>query len=40
MVARKAGPHTRTKAEMEALGYKMIGRYARFRFGMQIKTKS
>jgi hypothetical protein len=36
MVARKAGPHTRTKAEMEALGHKMIGRYSRFRFGMAL----
>lgn len=34
MVSRKAGPHTRTKSEMEFLGYKMIGRYSRLRFGM------
>ena len=37
MVARKAGPHTRTKAEMESLGYKMIGRYSRHRFGMSLR---
>jgi hypothetical protein len=37
MVARKAGPHTRTKAEMIALGHKMIGRFSRHRFGMAIK---
>lgn len=37
MVARKAGPRTRTKSEMESLGYRMIGRYSRFRFGMQIR---
>lgn len=38
MVARKAGPHTRTKAEMENLGYKMIGRYARHRFRMLLTS--
>jgi hypothetical protein len=38
MVARKAGPHTRTKAEMEALGHRMIGRYSRHRFGMKIRN--
>ena len=36
MVARKAGPHTRTKDEMLKLGYKMIGRYSRFRFRMVL----
>jgi len=36
MVARKAGPHTRTKAEMLELGYRMIGRFSRFRFGMEL----
>jgi hypothetical protein len=36
MVARKAGPHTRTKAEMLALGHKMIGRFSRHRFGMTL----
>jgi hypothetical protein len=36
MVARKAGPHTRTKAEMLALGHKMIGRFSRHRFGMAL----
>lgn len=37
MVARKAGPHTRTKAEMLALGHKMIGRFQRHRFGMALR---
>ena len=37
MIARKAGPHTRTKAEMLALGHTMIGRYARHRFRMIIR---
>lgn len=36
MVARKAGPHTRTKQEMLDLGHRMIGRYSRHRFGMKI----
>ena len=36
MVSRKAGPHTRTRAEMESLGYKMIGRFSRHRFGMKL----
>ena len=40
MVARKAGPHTHTKAEMESLGYKMIGRYSRWRFGMNLMELS
>lgn len=40
MVARKAGPHTRTKAEMESLGYRMIGRHSRFRFGMRLRESS
>lgn len=40
MIARKAGPHTRTKAEMESLGYKMIGRYSRHRFGMSLRKLS
>lgn len=37
MIARKAGPHTRTKTEMEALGYKIIGRYSKYRFGMELR---
>jgi hypothetical protein len=37
MISRKAGPHTRTKAEMEKLGYKMIGKFAKHRFGMKIR---
>lgn len=32
MIARKAGGHTRTRAEMEALGAKMIGRFAKHKF--------
>ena len=36
MIARKAGPHTRTKAEMIAMGCKMIGRFSRHRFRMVL----
>ena len=32
MIARKAGPKTRTRAEMEALGAVMIGRFAKAKF--------
>lgn len=32
LVARKAGPHTRTRAEMEELGARMIGYYAKRKF--------
>lgn len=32
MIARKAGPHTRTNAEMLALGCKFEGRYAKHKF--------
>jgi hypothetical protein len=32
MVARKAGPRTRTRAEMEAIGADMIGRFAKHKF--------
>jgi len=32
MVARKAGPRTRTKAEMIALGAKYIGRFAKHKY--------
>ena len=32
MVSRKAGPKTRTKAEMEALGYKLLGKFPKIRF--------
>lgn len=32
MVARKAGPHTRTHAEMLALGAECIGSFAKYRF--------
>lgn len=40
MVARKAGPHTRTKSEMISLGHKMIGRYSRHRFGMKLREST
>lgn len=36
MVARKAGPKTRTAAEMEALGYEMAGRFPKEKFRMVI----
>lgn len=32
MIARKAGPHTRTKNEMLALGAKMVGRFSKHKF--------
>lgn len=32
MVARKAGPHTRTAAEMEALGAECVGSFAKHKF--------
>jgi len=32
MVARKAGPRTRTRAEMEALGARLIGRFSKRKF--------
>jgi hypothetical protein len=34
MVSRKAGPHTFTVGEMEALGYRCIGKFSRHRFRM------
>ena len=37
MVARKAGPKTRTKADMEALGYRMVGRFSKHKFRLLIK---
>lgn len=36
MVARKAGAHTRTKAEMEALGYRCEGYFAKHKFRMLL----
>jgi len=39
MVARKAGGHTRTKAEMEALGYVRVGRFVRKRFVYVLKMR-
>lgn len=35
-VARKAGPKTRTKGEMEALGYEMVGRNRKHKFVMVL----
>lgn len=32
MVARKAGPNTRTRTEMKRLGYEEVGRFARHKF--------
>lgn len=32
MVARKAGPKTRTRSEMEAMGAEMVGRFAKHKF--------
>jgi hypothetical protein len=32
MVARKAGPKTRTKGEMEAMGAEMVGRFSKHKF--------
>jgi hypothetical protein len=32
MGARKAGPKTRTRAEMEAEGFEMVGRFAKHKF--------
>ncbi|MEA1909730.1 MAG: hypothetical protein U9M89_01765 [Patescibacteria group bacterium] len=37
MISRKAGPKTRTKSEMLALGYRMIGRYSKTRFKMELR---
>lgn len=37
MVARKAGGHTRTRAEMEAMGCQMVGRFSKLRFTMTLK---
>jgi hypothetical protein len=32
MVARKAGPHTRTREEMKELGAQLVGRFAKHKF--------
>lgn len=37
MVARKAGPKTRTRSEMAALGYQEVGRFARHKFRRLIR---
>ena len=36
-VARKAGPTTRTKADMEALGYVFVGRYAKIKYRLLLR---
>lgn len=36
MMGRKRGPKTLTRAEMDALGFRMIGRFCRHRFGKAI----
>lgn len=38
MVARKAGPITRTRSEMEALGAVMIGKFSKLKFIQIVKT--
>ena len=38
MIARKAGPKTRTRAEMAELGAKMIGRYSKSRWCLRSPT--
>jgi hypothetical protein len=37
MVSRKAGPKTRTRKQMEELGYSMVGKYAKHRFRMILR---
>jgi hypothetical protein len=39
MVARKAGGHTRTKAEMETLGYHCLGRFAKHKYRFILEKK-
>lgn len=36
MVSRKAGPHTRTKQEMLDLGFKMIGKFSKHKYAMEL----
>lgn len=38
-VSRKAGRRTRTKAQMEALGYRMVGKFRKRKFVMALETK-
>jgi len=38
MVARKAGPKTRTRAQMEQLGYTMIGRFSKHKFRIVLES--
>ncbi len=39
MVARKAGPHTRTHAEMLALGAECVGSFAKYRFRLVRRAR-
>jgi len=39
LVARKAGPHTRTVAEMEALGHICIGKFPKHKYGIALNGK-
>jgi hypothetical protein len=38
MVARKAGPKTRTHAEMQAMGAEMVGKFAKHKFVNIVRT--
>ena len=40
MVARKAGPVTRTRAEMEALGAVLVGRFAKNKFTHTVRPQN
>jgi hypothetical protein len=40
MVARKAGPHTRTHAEMLALGAECVGSFAKHKFRKVIRVRT
>lgn len=40
MVARKAGPNTRTRAQMEALGYRSLGRFPKHKYRKFIQPVS
>lgn len=40
MVARKSGPKTRTKLEMKALGYKMIGNFPKHKFRIVLASNA
>lgn len=40
LVARKAGGHTRTRAEMNALGHREIGKFAKHKFRMVLAASA